>query len=324
MGDSGWCTIESEPAIFTELLTSIGVKGVQVEEAYSLEFEALKALSPIKSLHGLILLFHYGGERSGTIRGGKLLETIPANIFFAKQVITNACATQALISIVLNCDKTIDIGEELRQFRDFCINAKLDSETIGETISNSPKIRDAHNSFAPPVHFSLESNRPKQKEDAFHFVAYVPINGRLYELDGLQPAPRDHGLIGFDWREVAAKALQERTASFNESEIRFSLMAVVDDVADRYNAIINDSNSSDSEKEIARECLAEEMSRRTIWKRDNQRRRYNFLPFIVAYLKAIERKGKLDDAVKVAIEEKDKTIAQAAKKQRQANGGNSK
>ena len=31
--------------------------------------------------------------------------------------------------------------------------------------------------------------------EAFHFVSYVPINGRLFELDGLKPYPIDHGKI---------------------------------------------------------------------------------------------------------------------------------
>jgi ubiquitin carboxyl-terminal hydrolase BAP1 len=29
--------------------------------------------------------------------------------------------------------------------------------------------------------------------EAFHFVSYVPIRGRLFELDGLKPFPMDHG-----------------------------------------------------------------------------------------------------------------------------------
>lgn len=29
--------------------------------------------------------------------------------------------------------------------------------------------------------------------EAFHFVSYVPISGRLFELDGLKPSPIDHG-----------------------------------------------------------------------------------------------------------------------------------
>lgn len=29
--------------------------------------------------------------------------------------------------------------------------------------------------------------------EAFHFVSYVPITGRLFELDGLKVYPIDHG-----------------------------------------------------------------------------------------------------------------------------------
>ena len=33
--------------------------------------------------------------------------------------------------------------------------------------------------------------------EAFHFVSYVPINDRLFELDGLKPYPIDHGETKF-------------------------------------------------------------------------------------------------------------------------------
>lgn len=38
--------------------------------------------------------------------------------------------------------------------------------------------------------------------DQFHFTSFVPINGRLYELDGLRSSPIDHGEVQTEsWTE---------------------------------------------------------------------------------------------------------------------------
>jgi hypothetical protein len=48
--------------------------------------------------------------------------------------------------------------------------------------------------------FSISDPNQKSSEDAFHFLAFVPHGGRLYELDGLNTAPVDHGAVGdSDW-----------------------------------------------------------------------------------------------------------------------------
>ena len=49
--------------------------------------------------------------------------------------------------------------------------------------------------------------------EAFHFVSYVPINGRLFELDGLKKFPIDHGPIpeGVNWTEkLRCEALKKK------------------------------------------------------------------------------------------------------------------
>lgn len=73
-------------------------------------------------------------------------------------------------------------------------------------------------------------------DDVFHFVSYVPIQGRLYELDGLKEGPLDHGVIpeSGDWLELAKPIIEQRMAKYAAGEIHFNLMALVQDKLERY------------------------------------------------------------------------------------------
>ncbi|KFB50740.1 hypothetical protein ZHAS_00018786 [Anopheles sinensis] len=301
MADSAgeWCLIESDPGVFTELIKEFGVEGVQVEELWSLEEGNFKDLEPI---HGLIFLFKWvkDDEPAGSIVQDSRLE----KIFFAKQVINNACATQAILSILLNAEHSdIQLGSTLTDFKDFVTS--FDAYNKGLALSNASQIRTVHNSFARQTLFELDNKNAKKDEDVFHFVGYVPIDGRLYELDGLKEGPIDLGPVGAgqDWLKVVRPIIEKRMQKYTEGEIHFNLMALVSDRQMIYQRQIDEllkSDDSEMETDLKQEeitrlklLVEEEGAKRKRYKVENVRRKHNYLPFIVELLKVLAQNGEL-------------------------------
>ncbi|XP_055911199.1 ubiquitin carboxyl-terminal hydrolase isozyme L5 [Eupeodes corollae] len=294
-----WCLIESDPGVFTELIREFGVEGVQVEEIWSLEPDSFKNLEPI---HGLIFLFKWvqDDEPSGSI----VTDNRTEKIFFAKQVINNACATQAILSILLNCnDEDIKLGDTLTNFKEFC--QCFDPYNKGLTLSNASQIRTVHNSFARQTLFELDSKNQNKDEDVFHFIGYIPIDGRLYELDGLKEGPIDLGAIetSQNWIDVVRPIIEKRMQKYSEGEIHFNLMAIVSDRQMIYQKQIdklltadeNAMETDDKQVEVARirSMIEDEIVKRKRYRIENIRRKHNYLPFIVELLKMLGEQGQL-------------------------------
>nr|SVE77747.1 EOG090X0A33 [Daphnia lumholtzi]SVE78375.1 EOG090X0A33 [Daphnia lumholtzi]SVE79004.1 EOG090X0A33 [Daphnia lumholtzi] len=297
MADAGnWCLIESDPGVFSELIRDFEVQGVQVEELWSLDPEQFDKLKPI---HGLIFLFKWvpNEEVVGTVVQDSRLD----KIFFAKQVINNACATQAIISILLNCKHPdLHLGPTLSEFKEF--TQTFDANMKGLALSNSDTIRSVHNSFARQTLFEFDSKSSSKDEDTFHFVGYVPIDGRLYELDGLKEGPIDLGAIPAeaDWIDVVRPIIEKRIQRYSEGEIHFNLMAIVPDRKLAWQKEIERLQSQsvitiDMQNEIQRLLMLceEEESKRKRQKIENVRRKHNYLPLIVQLLRMLGEKGQL-------------------------------
>jgi len=236
----GWLELESDPGLFTLLLEDMGVVGTQVEEIYDLQKESLVEGG---QCYGAIFLFRWIEERRSR---RKLVdeqtlyvkdETVVNSIFFAQQMIPNSCATHALVSVLLNCP-SLELGNTLSKLKTHVQG--MSPENKGLAIGNCPELAMAHNSHAVPRarrRFDRTSGAvttgSRYSGEAFHFVSYVPINGRLFELDGLRKFPLDHGPVGADWTEKLRSVITERlgiaTGGEPYHDIRFALMAVVPD-----------------------------------------------------------------------------------------------
>lgn len=324
-GSAGeWCLMESDPGVFTELIKGFGCQGVQVEEIWSLEQEHFEDLQPVQ---GLIFLFKWqpGEEPSGSVVQDSRLDTL----FFAKQVINNACATQAIVSILLNTTHPdVRLGETLSEFKEF--TQSFDAAMKGLALSNSEVIRQVHNSFARQQMFEFDAKSSTKDDDAFHFVSYVPVNGRLYELDGLRDGPIDLGSCNQDdWIGVVRPVIEKRMQKYCEGEIRFNLMAIVSDRKKIYEKKISELQKQLSEvepmetdhnslinsvqSEIAKYqlLLEEEQQKTKRYKIENIRRKHNYLPFIMELLKTLAEHQQLIPLVEKAKEKQTRRLQEA-------------
>lgn len=132
------------------------------------------------------------------------------------QTTNNACATVALLNIIMNSEN-LDLGDELQSFKESTTD--LSTALRGHSISSNSFIRKIHNSFTRRMDHlnadlclendvsdskktkSTKANRRSQKskkaalEYGYHFVAYVPSGGYVWELDGLKSNPVTLGEI---------------------------------------------------------------------------------------------------------------------------------
>ncbi|KAI9743281.1 MAG: hypothetical protein M1818_003127 [Claussenomyces sp. TS43310] len=228
----GWCEIESDPAFFNVMLRDFGISGIKVHEIFSLD-EEMVAFLP-KPIYGLVFLYQFQDDDLGNQE-----PTSPDNIWFANQTITNACGTIALLNIILNIPK-INLGETLQCFKDF--TQSMSPPLRGYTVGNHDFLRKIHNSFARRMDTlsadlsmsnsaNARTSQPSKVSDeedqaGYHYIAFVPILGSVWKLNGLERQPTNLGTFEGDWMEIVRPSIQEQMQQYEGEQIQFNLLSL--------------------------------------------------------------------------------------------------
>ncbi|KAI0098441.1 cysteine proteinase [Daldinia grandis] len=241
----GWVELESEPGFFNAILQELGAKDFKVQEVYSLDPEILEFLP--KRVHGLIFLFQYDGSDEPSNQANR--QECPDYLWFTNQTSANACATVALMNIIMNA-QDVTLGTELQKFRES--TKEQPPPYRGISLDKNDFIRSVHNSVARRIDLLSEDlcldnkyeesatvkKRRTQKKSAratrkgrvesYHYIAYVPVNGQVWELDGFEMKPLCLVIItgpaSDSWIDTASTAIKERMMQKEIPE--FSLLAI--------------------------------------------------------------------------------------------------
>ncbi|KAJ0115864.1 hypothetical protein J7T55_004033 [Diaporthe amygdali] len=206
-----WVEIESDPAFFNGLLLDLGAQDLRVTELFSVD-EVDFLPQPVL---GFVLLCKYAEEDDEDT------EEAPKSLWFANQTMANGCATVALLNILMNSPE-VQLGEKLSEFKK--TTQDLPSFQRGYRLESDASMRTIHNAYARrlellnadlllsneyeeckgvPMAESPPKNRGKRKtkaqkrpnpkkkrhEESCHYKAFVPLDGKVWVLDGLEWNP---------------------------------------------------------------------------------------------------------------------------------------
>lgn len=189
---------------------------------------------------GFVLLCKYAGEDD------EETDEVPESLWFANQTMANGCATVALLNILMNSPE-VQLGEKLSEFKK--TTQDLSSFLRGYRLESEASMRTIHNAYArrlellnadlllsnefdeckgvpkaeePPKNRGKRKNKsqkrppPKKKrtdDDACHYKAFVPLDGKVWILDGLEWNPVCLGEAPADaWIPLAIDELVKKLA----------------------------------------------------------------------------------------------------------------
>ncbi|XP_018495628.1 ubiquitin carboxyl-terminal hydrolase isozyme L3 [Galendromus occidentalis] len=175
-----WLALESSPEVLTKYIHELGVdEKWSLVDVFGVDDELL-AMVP-QPVEALLLVYPVKGTEPTTGSDNP-------KVFFMKQTIENACGTVGLLHALGNSKATYKENSALEKFMKSAKGKSPDE--IAKLLETSEEIGEIHASVAQEG----QTSTPSLEENVdLHFVAFVLVDGHIYELDGRKDAPTQHG-----------------------------------------------------------------------------------------------------------------------------------
>jgi ubiquitin carboxyl-terminal hydrolase L3 len=148
----------------------------------------------------------------------------PEKMFYTKQKVGNACGTVAAIHILANVDPPcLAKDSPLSKF----ISSVSDKtpEERAELMESDADLAKVHEQFASQGQTAAPNAEDKIDQ---HFIALIPFEGKLFELDGAKDGPVEHGQISDKGFLVDASKVCQKYIDAAEGNLNFAIMALVE------------------------------------------------------------------------------------------------
>ena len=202
--------LESNPDVLNKFLQKLGVSDKwSLVDVFGLDSDSLEWVP--RPVISVILLFpisetyqSFAEKQVDEIK--EKGQTLTPDLYYVKQMVSNACGTVALIHSVANNSDQIQIADG--PFKKLLEESQNMTPTErGELLQKSADvIMEAHRELANEGQTTANPN----DEVNHHFVAFIHKGGHLFELDGRKEFPINHGnTLPETLLEDAAKVCRE-------------------------------------------------------------------------------------------------------------------
>eukprot|EP00727_Mastigamoeba_balamuthi_P004411 m51a1_g13969 putative ubiquitin carboxyl-terminal hydrolase isozyme l3 (678) ;mRNA; r:981810-987957 len=229
MSEQHWTPLESNPEVLTKYIRNLGVENAEFADVMGFD-EELLAFVP-KPVFAALLLFpithNYEENRIAEDRKlGKAKTPVNPNVFFVNQTIENACGTIGCIHAVLNSvgenGVRVTKGSFFDTYRE--TSRSLPAPERAKALEKSDQLEQAHSAAATEG----QTEAPDEDEViVLHFVAFVCVDGTLYELDGRRPQPMPRGPTTRETLLRDAGVAIQKIMAADPDELRFTTLALV-------------------------------------------------------------------------------------------------